>query len=91
MPYFVYILQSLQDGSFYVGSCRNILLRLQRHNEGWSRSTKAKCPWKIVYAESFDNKRAALRREREIKRMKSHTYIRRLTVHAGGRPDSFKQ
>ncbi|MDP2209598.1 MAG: GIY-YIG nuclease family protein [Bacteroidota bacterium] len=49
MGYFVYILQSEKDGSFYIGSTSNVSLRLERHNLGWSKSTKGKGHWKVVY------------------------------------------
>ena len=39
-----------------------------------------------LYLEQFEEKRLALRREKEIKRMKSRSYIERL-IHAEGRPD----
>jgi len=32
--YYVYILQSLKDGSFYYGSAENISQRLDQHNRG---------------------------------------------------------
>ena len=87
MPFFTYIIQSETDQSYYIGSCEDIPLRLQRHNEGWSRYTKRKIPWKLVYSESFNTKSEAIKRELEIKRMKSREYILRLIRHAGGRPD----
>ena len=86
-PYFVYIIQSLKDGSYYVGSSADVGIRLLRHNEGWSKSTKAKLPWKVVHVETFKSKSDALIRERQIKRMKSRSYIERLISGAGGRPD----
>jgi len=36
MPYFVYILQSQRDGSYYIGHSNNLEYRLKRHNEGRS-------------------------------------------------------
>jgi putative endonuclease len=86
MPYFVYIIQSEVDGGFYIGSCTDIPLRIKRHDDGLSRSTKAKRPWKFVYSETYENKSLALRREREIKLKKSRKYIENLIKHAGGRP-----
>ena len=53
MPYFVYILQSEMDESYYVGSCADFSERLRRHNEGRSLYTKAKRPWKLVYSEEI--------------------------------------
>ena len=86
MAYYVYILESECDNSYYIGYTEDLQLRLQRHNDGWSRSTKAKRPWKIVYYEKYQSKTEALRREREIKSKKSRRYIKQL-IHAGGRPD----
>jgi len=80
LTWFVYIIQSLLDGSFYVGVTHDLQLRVQRHNDGWTRSTKGKRPWKVVYFEQFPTKSNALRREREIKHMKSRRYIERLIL-----------
>ncbi|TAK59607.1 MAG: hypothetical protein EPO24_07515 [Bacteroidetes bacterium] len=45
MDYCIYILQSEQDGSYYVGHTHDIILRLAHHNDGWTKSTKGKRPW----------------------------------------------
>ena len=76
--YFVYILQSLVDGSYYVGSTQDIKARLARHNAGRSKYTKAKRPWKLVYSEAHSDRLAAVRREQEIKDRKSRVCIERL-------------
>jgi predicted GIY-YIG superfamily endonuclease len=34
LPYYVYILKSLKDQTYYVGSTQNLESRLIRHNEG---------------------------------------------------------
>ncbi|MDX1762156.1 MAG: GIY-YIG nuclease family protein [Christiangramia sp.] len=51
--YFVYILQSLKDQTFYIGQTEDLQKRLNLHNEGQSRYTSKKVPWKIVYFESM--------------------------------------
>ena len=78
MLFYVYIIQSEQDSPFYVGHSHDVHLRLTHHNDGWTRSTKAKRPWKIVHVELAKSKGDAMKREREIKRMKSRVYIERL-------------
>ena len=78
MAHFVYIIQSQSDGSYYVGETHDVELRVQRHNEGWSRSTKAKRPWTVVHTEQYASRTEALRREREIKGWKSRTRIEEL-------------
>ena len=44
MPYYAYILCSLKDNTYYVGSTRDLTERLERHNQGRSTYTKAKRP-----------------------------------------------
>jgi putative endonuclease len=78
MPHFLYILQSQRDGSFYVGETHDVALRVRRHNEGWSRSTKGKRPWIVVHTETLPTRSDALRREREIKGWKSRERIEAL-------------
>lgn len=73
--WFVYIIYSTSKDKYYVGYCGNITLRLERHNDGWSKSTKAGIPWIVVYTEEYSDKSAALKREKEIKRKKSRKYI----------------
>jgi putative endonuclease len=71
MPYFVYIIQSEKDGSYYIGSTQDIVKRIFRHNQGRSAYTKTKRPWKLVYHEEHPNRAKAVRREKAIKRQKS--------------------
>jgi putative endonuclease len=88
MPdWFVYVIQSELDGSFYTGHTHDPQLRVIHHNDGWTRSTKGKRPWKLLYTEHYGSKAEAVRRELQIKRMKSREYIERIIRHAGGRPD----
>ena len=74
----MYIIKSKKDGSFYIGQCQNLLERLLRHNNGHTSSTKAKKPWELVYYEEVQTRSEAVRREREIKKQKSHKYIESL-------------
>ena len=63
---------------YYVGSTSNIERRLSEHNIGKSNFTKKGIPWKLKYQESFDIKAEALKREKDIKKMKSRKYIEML-------------
>jgi putative endonuclease len=78
MSYFVYIIQSQRDGSYYVGSTQGVFERLERHNQGRSTYTKAKRPWELVYSEEHQNRSIAVRRENQIKRRKDKRYIESL-------------
>jgi len=68
MAFYVYILQSLKDQSYYKGFTENPLVRLLRHNNGESSYTRNKIPWKIVYLERKALKRDALIREKNLKK-----------------------
>jgi putative endonuclease len=46
MPFHVYILQSLKDGSYYIGSTNNLEESVERHSQGRSQYTKSKLLWK---------------------------------------------
>ncbi len=73
--FYLYIIQSEKTGKYYIGSCENIEVRLNRHNQGTTPSTKLGRPWKLVYKEEYSFRTEALKREREIKKKKSRKYI----------------
>ncbi len=60
--FFTYILQSDLNKHYYIGHTSNLEIRLQRHNAGWSKSTKSGIPWKIVYSQEFNTKSEAIKR-----------------------------
>jgi putative endonuclease len=63
MSYFVYIIQSKKDDRFYIGSTNNLTERIERHNQGRSRYTKGRGPWKLVYREEHIDRSSAVKRE----------------------------
>jgi putative endonuclease len=75
MTYFVYILESLKDGTYYVGSTQDLDDRIKRHNEGRVNYTKGKKPWKLVYSEEHPDRSSAMKEEYAIKRHKRKGYI----------------
>lgn len=70
MSYYVYILQSLKDHKYYIGSCIDVGRRLDFHNAGLQRSTKSRIPFKLIHVEEFSEKKLALLREKQIKSYK---------------------
>lgn len=78
MKYFVYILQSEKDESFYIGYSENPIVRLEKHNSSKTGYTSTKKPWKIVYTEEFRTKSEALKREKFLKRQKNRSFYERL-------------
>ena len=65
--YYVYIIQSLKDGSYYTGLTTNIDRRLTEHNKSDTKTTRSKKPWKLVHSEEFETRQLARQREKYLK------------------------
>jgi putative endonuclease len=78
MFYYIYILKSKRNNSFYVGSCENIKNRLEQHNNGESSSTKRFIPWELIYSERYNILSEARKREYQIKSWKKRSAIEKL-------------
>jgi putative endonuclease len=76
--YFVYILQSTIDESFYIGYTSDLHRRIEMHNAGLSRYTRNKSPWKLVYNEKYSSKSEALKRERFLKAQRNRSFYNKL-------------
>ncbi|WP_245967128.1 GIY-YIG nuclease family protein [Ulvibacterium marinum] len=63
----MYILHSTEFNKFYVGLSQNIDKRLKEHNEGWSKSTRAYIPWRVVHSKKFKTRMEARTREKYLK------------------------
>jgi putative endonuclease len=69
--YYVYIIKSLSKGIYYKGVTENFERRLEQHNLGLSTYTSNAIPWELVYLEVHETKRAALIREKKLKKNKT--------------------
>ena len=58
--FFIYIIQSERTNKYYVGYSSNIERRLDKHNAGDVLSTKHGIPWRLIYQETFTNKKAVM-------------------------------
>jgi putative endonuclease len=65
--YYVYLIQSLVDNSYYVGMTSDLERRLKEHNNGKTKSIKHKVPFKLVYYEAYLDKTIARKREIQLK------------------------
>lgn len=74
----VYILKSKKNSRYYIGCSKNLKIRLESHNEGKVKSTKAYRPWETVYTERYKIKSQAYKRELQIKSYKSGEAFKKL-------------
>lgn len=67
MFYYTYVLRSLKDNKYYIGSTSNLITRLKLHNQGNVNSTKGRKPLELIYYEACLSKDKAEKRERYFK------------------------
>lgn len=77
MPYFTYILKSEKNNDIYIGSCENVLIRLNRHNAGKVKSTKGYKPWDLLEFKQFNTRGEAVKQERFLKSHQRKEIIKR--------------
>jgi predicted GIY-YIG superfamily endonuclease len=68
--WWVYLLRC-GDGTLYCGIALDVEARLKQHQEGkGAKYTRGRGPLELVYREACGTKAEALRREREVKRLR---------------------
>ena len=67
MTYFTYLARC-KDNSLYTGSCKNVIAREAKHNEGeGAQFTAQRRPIKIIYFEEYGSLIETRKREKQIK------------------------
>ena len=84
MGYFTYILQSDKDESYYIGHTEDVKKRLDLHNQGESKYTSKKTPWRLVYFEEFETRKEARSRETFLKKQRNRSFYKRLIDNWSG-------
>ncbi|HBB76722.1 MAG: hypothetical protein A2186_00185 [Candidatus Levybacteria bacterium RIFOXYA1_FULL_41_10] len=75
---FVYILQSLTNSRYYIGSTNNLDRRINEHNQGKSGYTRFTRPFKLAFAKEFSTSREARQIEYKLKKLKSRKIVERI-------------
>ena len=83
----VYIIYSEKLNKFYIGYSSNVQERLRKHNRRSKGFSFLGRPWVLVYTESFDNKKDAMDRERQLKNWKNRERIETLIRTGSEHPD----
>ena len=66
--HYIYVLQSNKDDNLYIGCTQNVEKRLELHNRGMVKSTKARRPFALIYSEKIEDKHEAFfKRVRSIR------------------------
>lgn len=65
--FYIYIIESLIDGKYYIGYTDNLKKRIKEHEHGHNLSTKLRLPFKLIYYEACLSQKDAKRREKYLK------------------------
>ncbi len=80
--YYVYVVESESSNKIYIGSTNNLERRIIEHNDirqNKSHFTRKNAgPWIVVYKEKLNDKRSALKRERELKSFRGRESIKNI-------------
>ncbi len=76
--YFTYVLFSQKDHLLYIGYTSNLEKRLEEHNQGLTKSTCNRRPFKLIYFEGHTRKLDALKRERYFKTNSGKRTLRKI-------------
>ena len=76
--YYIYLLESITDGIWYVGLSENPNKRLKQHNQGKSKFTKGHLPWRLLYKEKIGNLKEARIKEKYYKTAAGKRRLNRL-------------
>ena len=76
--YYVYVLHSQKDGTFYIGLTNNLERRVRQHNTGQERTTRSHIPYELVLTEEFPTRPEARTREKYYKSGVGRARIRSL-------------
>ncbi|MBL7721733.1 MAG: GIY-YIG nuclease family protein [Chitinophagaceae bacterium] len=82
--HFVYVLYSASTDKYYIGCSSDPESRLKKHLAHHGGYTGRIKDWSICYQECFENKIAALAREKQLKGWKSKIRIRQLVEGPNG-------
>ena len=82
--YYVYVIKN-DKRKIYIGQTADLTNRLKRHNgelatKNKSYTYKNKGNWKIIYSETYDTRKEAMAREKDLKSHKGRDWIKEITT-----------
>lgn len=77
--FYVYALYSARYMKIYIGFTSNLEQRLFSHNHPLNKGFTGKYkPWELLYSESHDDKKYAMKREKQLKTAQGRLFIKSL-------------
>jgi predicted GIY-YIG superfamily endonuclease len=75
---YIYILESLKTGQYYIGCTLNYKNRIKEHNKGLSSSTKSLSPFVLKLVQEYKTLSEARKIELKLKKLKRKDYLNKI-------------
>jgi putative endonuclease len=75
---YVYILQSLKNSRYYIGSTNDLKRRFDQHQSGYSGYTRNNRPFKLVFNQKYLTLNEARRAEAWLKKQKDRKLLEQI-------------
>jgi putative endonuclease len=80
MSFFVYAISSTKRNYLYVGLTQNYDKRLERHEKGWSKTTRAYKPFELIFLTEIGDRMTARLVEKYLKSGAGKEFLKSLTI-----------
>ena len=74
--FYAYVIRSINFPFLYKGHCEHLSERLKQHNSGMTESIRPYMPFKLVYAEEFQSREEAIKREKYFKTSRGRKFLK---------------
>ena len=74
----IYILRSLVNGRYYIGSTNDLTRRIEEHLKGKTKSLRFIKPFELVFSQTYNSIQEARKIEYKLKKLKSRLIIERI-------------
>ena len=78
---YVYVIESITDGTWYKGMAEVVDDRIAEHNSGKNRFTKGHRPWKLIHTEEFPTWKDARIREKYLKSAAGRRWLKNFLMN----------
>ena len=83
-PGYIYILQSLDQKHWYIGSTTDLKKRIKKHNSSGTKWTRKFKPWKLAHSQKFGSLSEARKKELHFKSPKGYLEYRSIKESING-------
>ena len=78
--FFVYILEAINYGKYYIGQTNNLDVRFTSHNQGENKYSNPYKPWKVLFHKSYETRSESMAVEKKLKALKKRELVVKFAI-----------